>query len=162
MIVVCNTSPITNLAAIAKLDLLRSIYGEIIIPQAVYDELTGLLYSVPGGAEVQTHDWINVRPVLEQSKVSIFRQDVDFGEAEAIVLALELSADRLLIDDAAGRAIALRECLQITGVLGILLIAKKRGLIDSVRSPLDDLINQAGFWVSDKLYRWVLSQANEL
>jgi uncharacterized protein len=85
-----------------------------------------------------------------------------FGEAEAIVLASELSADRLLIDDAAGRAIALRNGLQITGVLGILLIAKKQGLVDSVRSSLDDLINQAGFWVSDKLYRWVLSQAKEL
>jgi uncharacterized protein len=162
MIVVCNTSPITNLAAISKLDLLRSIYGEIIIPQAVYDELTGLPYSVPGGAEVQTFDWINVRPVLEQSKVSIFRKDVDFGEAEAIALALELEADRLLIDDAAGRAIALREGLQITGVLGILLIAKQQGLVDSVRLLLDDLINQAGFWVSDELSRWVLSQAKEL
>jgi uncharacterized protein len=81
---------------------------------------------------------------------------------KAIALALELAADRLLIDDAAGRAIALREGLQMTGVLGILLIAKKRGLIDSVRSPLDDLINQAGFWVSNELYRWVLSQAEEL
>jgi uncharacterized protein len=153
MIVVCNTSPITNLAAIAQLDLLRSIYGEIIIPQAVYDELTNVPHSVPGGAEVQTDNWISVRPVLDQTKVSVFRQDVDFGEAEAIALALELSADRLLIDDAAGRAITLREGLQITGVLGILLIAKKRGLIDSVRLILDDLINQAGFWVSDELYR---------
>ncbi len=162
MIVVCNTSPIMNLAAIAKLDLLRSIYGEIIIPQAVYDELTSLPYSVPGGAEVQTLDWINVRPVLKQSKVSVFRQDVDFGEAEAIALALELAADRLLIDDAAGRAIALREGLKSTGVLGILLIAKQRGLVDSVRSPLDDLIKQAGFWVSDELYRWVLGQAKKL
>jgi uncharacterized protein len=162
MIVVCNTSPITNLAAIAQLDLLRSIYGEIIIPQAVYDQLTNLPYSVPGGTEVQTSDWIKVRPVLEQSKVRVFRRDVDFGEAEAIALSLELAADRLLIDDAAGRAIALREGLQMTGVLGILLIARKRGLIDSVRLLLDDLINQAGFWVSDELYRWVLSQAKEL
>jgi uncharacterized protein len=150
MIVVCNTSPITNLAVIANLDLLRSIYDEIIIPQAVYDELTNLPYLVLGGVEVQTPDWISVRPVLEQSKVNEFQQDVDFGEAEAIALSLELSADRLLIDDAAGRAIALREGLQITGVMGILLIAKKRELIDSVRSLLDNLINQAGFWVSDE------------
>jgi uncharacterized protein len=78
MIVVYNTSPITNLAAIAQLDLLRSIYGEIIIPQAVYDELTNVSYSVPGGAEVQTVDWISARPVLDQTKVSVFRQDVDF------------------------------------------------------------------------------------
>jgi uncharacterized protein len=152
MTVVCNTSPITNLAVIARLDLLHSIYGEIVIPKAVYDELTNVPNPVPGGVEVQTYDWISVRPVLDQFKVSVFRQNIDFGEAEAIALALELRADRLLIDDAAGRAIALREGLQITGVLGILLIAKKRGLIDSVRSLLDNLINQAGFWVSDELY----------
>lgn len=162
MTVVCNTSPITNLAVIARLDLLHSIYGEIVIPKAVYDELTNVPNPVPGGVEVQTYDWISVRPVLDQFKVSVFRQNIDFGEAEAIALALELRADRLLIDDAAGRAIALREGLQITGVLGILLIAKKRGLIDSVRSLLDNLINQAGFWVSDELYRWVLNQAKEL
>jgi uncharacterized protein len=161
MIVVCNTSPITNLAAIAQLDLLRLIYGEIIIPQAVYNELTNVPYLVPGGTEVQSFDWIRVRPILDRSKVSEFRQDVDFGEAEAIALALELSADRLLIDDAAGRAIALREGLQITGVLGILLIAKKQGLIDRVQSLLDELRNQAGFWVSDDLYRRVLNQAKE-
>jgi uncharacterized protein len=76
-------------------------------------------------------------------------------------LALELSADRLLIDDAAGRTIALREGLQITGVLGILLISKQRGLIDSVQPLLDNLLEQAGFWVSDGLYQWVLQQADQ-
>jgi uncharacterized protein len=133
MIVVCNTSPITNFAEIARLDLLHSIYGEVVIPKAVYDELTNVPNPVPGGVEVQTYDWISVQPVLDQSKVSVFRQNIDFGEAEAIALALELRADRLLIDDAAGRAIALGEGLQITGILGILLIAKRRGLIDSVQ-----------------------------
>jgi uncharacterized protein len=161
MIVVCNTSPITNLAAIARLDLLQSIYGKIVIPQAVYDELTTVPRPVPGGVEVQTYDWISVRSVSDQTRVSIFRQDVDFGEAEAIALALELSADRLLIDDAAGRTIALREGLQITGVLGILLISKQRGLIDSVQPLLDNLLEQAGFWVSDGLYQWVLQQADQ-
>jgi uncharacterized protein len=95
MTVVCNTSPITNLAAIAQLHLLHSIYGEIVIPKAVYDELTNVPNPVPGGVEVQTYDWISVRPVLDQSKVSVFRQNIDFGEAEAITLALELRADRL-------------------------------------------------------------------
>ncbi|QFS51768.1 DUF3368 domain-containing protein [Nostoc sphaeroides] len=126
MTVVCNTSPITNLAAIAQLDLLRQVYSEIVIPVAVYDELTALPNPVPGTLEVQTLSWIQVQRVVDQAQVVEFRRKVDRGEAEALALALEVSAERVLIDDAAGRAIALELGLTITGVLGVLLTAKKR------------------------------------
>jgi hypothetical protein len=159
--VVCNTSPITNLAAIAQLDLLRQVYGEIVIPQAVYDELTALPNPVPGTLEVQTLSWIQVQTVMDQAQVAEFRRKVDLGEAEALALALEVSAERVLIDDAAGRAIALELGLTITGVLGVLLMAKQRQLITAVRPLMDGLIAQAGFWVSDELYQRVLQQAGE-
>lgn len=161
MTVVCNTSPITNLAAIAQLDLLRQVYGEIVIPQAVYDELTALPNPVPGTLEVQTLSWIQVQTVMDQAQVAEFRRKVDLGEAEALALALEVSAERVLIDDAAGRAIALELGLTITGVLGVLLMAKQRQLITAVRPLMDGLIAQAGFWVSDELYQRVLQQAGE-
>ncbi|MEH1865828.1 MAG: DUF3368 domain-containing protein [Nostoc sp.] len=161
MTVVCNTSPITNLAAIAQLDLLRQVYSEIVIPQAVYDELTALPNPVPGTLEVQTLSWIQVQKVVDQAQVVEFRRKVDRGEAEALALALEVSAERVLIDDAAGRAIALELGLTITGVLGVLLTAKKRQLIKDVRPLMDGLIAQAGFWVSDELYQRVLQQAGE-
>ncbi|MCC5632822.1 hypothetical protein LC613_35290 [Nostoc sphaeroides CHAB 2801] len=106
MTVVCNTSPITNLAAIAQLDLLRQVYGEIVIPVAVYDELTALTNPVPGTLEVQKLSWIQVQRVVDQAQVVEFRRKVDRGEAEALALALEVSAERVLIDDAAGRAIS--------------------------------------------------------
>ncbi len=106
MTVVCNTSPITNLAAIAQLDLLRQLYGEIVIPQAVYDELTVLPNPVPGTVEVQTLLWVRVHRVVDQALVADFRRTVDLGEAEGLALALEVSAERVLIDDAAGRVIA--------------------------------------------------------
>lgn len=161
MTVVSNTSPITNLAAIAHLHLLQQLYGKIIIPQAVFAELTVLQNPVPGTIEVQTLPWIRVQQVVNQQQVTEFRQTVDAGEAEAIALALELSAERLLIDDAAGRAIAQEKGLMITGVLGVLLVAKQRQLIESVRPRLDTLILRAGFWVGDELYQRVLRQAGE-
>jgi predicted nucleic acid-binding protein len=129
--VVCNTSPITNLAAIDRLDLLHQLFGEIVIPQAVYSELTVLPNPVPGTVEVQTLSWFRVQQVGDRSQVAEFRRKVDFGEAEALALALEVSAERVLIDDAAGRAIALELGLTITGVLGVLLMAKQRQLIVS-------------------------------
>jgi uncharacterized protein len=159
--VVCDTSPITNLTAIAQLDLLHQLYGEILIPQAVYDELTALPKPVPGTVEVQTLSWIRVQKVMDQSQVAEFRRTVDAGEAEALALALEVSAKRVLMDDAAGRSIALDLGLTITGVLGVLLMAKQRQLIVAVRPLIDALIAQAGFWVSEELYQRVLHQAGE-
>lgn len=161
MTIVCDTSGITNLAAIAQLQLLHSIYGEIIIPQAVYDELTEVGYPVPGMMEVQTADWIKVMPVCDRVQVGIFQQIVDAGEAEAITLALEISAERLLIDEATGRAIAQSLGLKVTGILGVLLIAKQQGLIPLVQPVIDSLINQAGFRVSPALYQAILTAAQE-
>jgi predicted nucleic acid-binding protein len=159
--VVSNTSPITNLAAIDQLHLLREIYGTILIPQAVYDELTVFDRPVPGTAEVQMFDWINVRRVTDRNQVANLRQVVDAGEAEAIALALELSAERLLIDEASGRALAESLGLSITGIFGTLLIAKQRGLVLSSQPLMEDLIQKAGFWVSPGLYRLVLDSAGE-
>lgn len=98
---------------------------------------------------------------MDQAQVTEFRRTVDAGEAEALALALEVSAERILIDDAAGRAIALNLGLTITGVLGVLLMAKQQQLIAAVRPLMDDLIAQAGFWVSEELYQRVLYQADE-
>mgnify|MGYP006310605657 CR=1 FL=1 len=70
MTVISNTSPITNLAAIGKLNLLEEIYGRIIIPQAVYDEIAGLGYVVPGTIEVQTLSWIQTETVTNRGSTS--------------------------------------------------------------------------------------------
>ena len=88
--------------------------------------------------------------------------NLDIGEAEAIALALELKADELLIDERLGRREAVRLGLSITGVLGVLLIAKNRGLISRVQPIIDALILQANFRISRQLYEEVLRTANEL
>lgn len=86
---------------------------------------------------------------------------LDPGEAHAIALAIELKADDLLVDERLGRREALELGLSVIGVLGILITAKQRGLILTVQSVMDALIEEAGFRVSDRLYRRVLDLSNE-
>jgi predicted nucleic acid-binding protein len=160
--VVSNTSPITNLAAIRQLDLLQQLYTQIVIPEAVYNELTGVETPVPGTREVQDLDWIQVRPVVNPSFVIALQQEpLDLGEAEAIALARELNADRLLIDERKGRAVASRLGIKLTGVLGILIVAKRRELIPKIKPLIDELIDISRFRVSDELYARVLQDVGE-
>jgi predicted nucleic acid-binding protein len=161
MKVVSNTSPITNLAAIQQLDLLHLIYDTIMIPQSVYNELTMLENPVPGTIEVQTLAWIKTYKVANKILVAQLESEIDPGESEAIALALEMKADRLIIDDYKGRKVAERFPIKFTGILGVLVIAKQRGFISEVRPVLNDLIDQAGFRVSDRLYGQILQVAGE-
>ena len=163
MLVVSDTSPISNLALVDRLSLLKEIYTTVVIPQAVADELE------VGGkvdariAAVRSYDWIVVRQATDIALIKTLREEnlLDRGEAEAIALALDLKADKLLIDERLGRQEAVRLGLSITGVLGVLLIAKYRGLIPYVRPIIDDLIEVAGFRISSQLYQEVLLTANE-
>lgn len=88
------------------------------------------------------------------------RAELDSGEAEA-TLAVELNADRLLMDEQLGRAAATRAGLQVTGVLGILIAAKRNNLIQEVKPLLDALIEQVGFWLDARLYAEVLQAVGE-
>lgn len=109
MIVVSDTSPITNLAAIGQLDLLRQLYTTIIIPVAVYNEMVAVDRLVPGAIEVQTLPWIQTQIVTDVQRITDIQTNqsaIDLGEAEAIVLALELEADLILMDERRGRVLA--------------------------------------------------------
>jgi len=161
VIVVSNTSPITNLAAINQLHLLQQLYGSIIIPEAVYRELTDLDSPVPGTTEVQTYDWIEMRQVENYSLVTLLLRDIQKGEAEAIILAMELNAQLLLIDDLQARIEADSLGLKFTGLLGVLGEAKNQGLIPAVKPVLDELIVIAGFRVGRALYDRVLQDVGE-
>ena len=161
MIVVSDTSAINNLAAIGALDLLQALYGTVIIPEAVYAELTDPDFPVAGSKEVQSLDWIQVRAVTERTMIESLRGELDPGESESIALALELKAERVLIDERRGRQVAKRLNLRYTGILGVLVEAKAQGLIAGVKPSLDALINQAGFWVAKPLYDSVLRFVGE-
>ena len=161
MIVVSNTSPITSLAAINQLHLLQQLYGSIIIPEAVYRKLTDLDSLVPGTSEVQTYDWIEMGQVENYSPVTSLLGYIHKGEAEAIALAIELSAELLLIDDMEARIQADRLGLKFTGLLGVLREAKNQGLIPAVKPVLNELIVIAEFRVGRALYDRVLQDVGE-
>jgi predicted nucleic acid-binding protein len=164
VIVVSDTSPITNLTAIGQLDLLQGLYTQIIIPVAVYDEMVNVGKPVPGAVEVQTLSWIQTQAVADQQQVIAIQEseeNIDMGEAEAIALALELKADLLLMDERRGRIVATSYGLQVTGLLGVLVQAKRNNLIQIVKPLVDQLIEQADFRVSDDLYTTILKIAGE-
>jgi uncharacterized protein len=161
VIIVSDTSPINNLAAINQLHLLQQLYGTVLIPEAVYRELTDPSFPVAGATEVQTFDWIQTRSVSDRAIVEVLSNELDVGEAEAIALAVEIRPDQVLIDERRGRLVAARLNLPYTGILGILVEAKSQGLIAAVKPLLDALIDQAGFWVAKPLYNRVLQLVEE-
>jgi len=160
VILISNTTPIINFAAINKLELLRELYGRVLIPNAVYYELV-IKAALPGAYEVQSLAWIETRLVLDRARVADLQTRMDPGEAEAIALAIEADNSLLVLDDYKARKEAQGIGLRVTGSLGILIEAKRQGLIDTVKPTLDDMIAQATFWVGHDLYLQVLRQAGE-
>lgn len=161
MIVVSDTSPLVNLAAIGKLDLLHQLYGKILVPDAVYREIVHVGAGEPGAYEVAVFEWIERQVVTNRAVVTALELELDSGEAEAIALALEVGADLVLIDERKGRFVAGRMGVQFVGLLGILIEAKQRGLLPAVRPVLDDLKQNAGFWIRDQLYQHILQLTGE-
>jgi hypothetical protein len=105
--------------------------------------------------------WLEIQSPINSQLLDTLNQTLDPGEAEAIALAVELSADRLLIDERLGRSIAAGYGLKLRGLLGILINAKRQGLIPVLKPILDRLINQAGFRVSQALYDRTLQEVGE-
>ncbi len=161
MTIVSNTSPISNLAAIGQLSLLQQVYSQVTIPQAVANEIAKVAKIYTQAAAVPTLSWITVQVVSDTTRVQQLRTNLDAGESEAIALALEIDAELLLIDEQLGRKIAINEGLNITGLLGVLLEPKSKGLISTIKPIMDDLIVQAKFRISSQLYAEVLLLAGE-
>jgi len=161
VIVVSDTSALSNLAIVDHLWLLEAIYQTVIIPGVVASELAAA--SNPTISAILQLGWIQTQSLTNSQLADQLQQErgLDSGEANAIALALELQADDLLIDERLGRQESVRLGLSIIGILGILLVAKQRSLIPQVQPVMDALINQAGFRVSPQLYQRVLALSQE-
>jgi hypothetical protein len=155
MIVVADASPLIALARIGRLELLRALFGTLVLPNAVWREVTEAGRDKAGAATVLLADWIGRRDVSDQGLVALLRQDLGAGEAEAIALAREVSADLVLLDERLGRAAAKRLGLRVTGLVGVLIEARERGLLADAEAVLDALHRQAGFWLAEELRRMV-------
>ncbi|MBO0936317.1 DUF3368 domain-containing protein [Fibrella sp. HMF5335] len=158
MLVVSDTSPITNLLQIGQLALLRQVFGQVVMPQTVYDELSELPYQQ---LLIDSEPWLVVEVPNQLDLVAKLAAELDPGEAEAIALAVELRADYLIIDELKGRHEAELLGLRIVGLLGVLIQAKQAGYIVAVEPLLMDLRAKAGFRIHPTLYKCVLQLAGE-
>jgi hypothetical protein len=153
MIVVSDTSPITALLTVGDEDLLPKLFTEVVIPGAVRNELLRSHAPLP--------TWLRVATVKDPTRSDEYALIVDPGEAEAIQLARELRADRLLIDERKGRKLAVQEGIPVIGLLGVVLLAKRRGLIPSARTLLRRLEQEAGMYLSESLTDAALKTVGE-
>ncbi|AWB27131.1 DUF3368 domain-containing protein [Halococcoides cellulosivorans] len=152
------SSPLLNLALIERLDCLTRQFGTITIPQPVWAELTA---GEDGLREIQAFrrsDDVTVVPVDRSSLVRELTTRLDSGEAAAIAHALDIDADRVLIDEREGRRVARRHDLDVTGAIGILIRAAVDGPVADLQGELDAL-RDAGFWISDDLFERALRDA---
>ena len=161
MLVISDTSPISNLLLVKQLELLHALFGEVVVPPAVDVEVRRLKELGEDTAAYEYSTWIKVQSPASSSWVEHFLLSLDEGESEAIALAKEIHCDLLLIDERRGTRIAKSQGLQTIGLLGVLSKAKEKGLIKSVRPLLEDLEAVAGFWLGAKLKVEFLSDHGE-
>jgi len=158
--VVSNSSPLIHLAKIERLDLLRSFFSEVLVPDAVYRECVAEGGKRDDAAKIAKAKWIRVRKIKDVNLKRALMMELDEGEAEAIVLALEDSADLILLDDYEARRVARSFGLKVTGTIGILLRAKHEGKIKSLKDEIEGLM-KTGFWMSGELYERILKELEE-
>lgn len=154
--VIANTTPLIALANIDQLELLHKLYGTIIVPQAVMDEII----REPAKHRVRNSTWIRVEAIHDPSQKDIFRARLHAGEVEVMILAREQTADLVIMDDDAAKKTAKFLGLNVTGTLGILLKAKREGYLEKVKPVMENLI-QDGLYISDVVKEYALKEAGE-
>ena len=150
MIVVADTSPLVALHQISLLSIIPALFGVVLIPPAVAQE----------AISVNLESWMQITPLQQPIPDSIRRAGIGLGETEAISLALEIQATKLIVDDFQARRLATSFGLTIVGTTGLLLAAKQNGLIPTVRKPMDDL-RAHRFRLHPDVYRTILASAGE-
>jgi uncharacterized protein len=163
MLVISDTSVISNLAIIGLLDVLERQHGVVVIPAAVADELARAKdpLSLERIEAAFQEGWIIKKELSTEEAEFAATLKLDLGEASAIALAVSQKADLLCIDERKGRAIASDLGLKITGLLGMLLLEKRAGRLDSMRGCLQELVERADFFIAPELMRNVIEAAGE-
>lgn len=160
MKVVVNSTVIIGLAKINHLDILRNLFDEVYVSQSVYKEIISGGKGKYGVIEIKQSDWIETKEVKNILAVRNLELDLDRGESETIVLAEELCVDYVILDDERARDAARCLNLEVIGTIGLLVRAKKKGLIKKVKPLLDELRNKK-FWFSEDLYIEILKVVEE-
>ena len=150
-LVVSDSSPLIALSQIQQLRLLHSLFGEVVIPEAVAREVA---------PAVRLPEWIITRPLAMRVDIEILHAKLGPGESEAITLASQDRADWLLLDERPGRRIAQALGLRVAGTLGLLVRAKQKRLLTAVRPSLEALVRE-GFYATPALVARILEAAGE-
>lgn len=148
-VIISDTSCLIILNKIRELDLLRQLYETVTITLDIFVEYGE-----------QLPDWIEVEQAKDQYRQQLLELEIDLGEASAIALALETEDSIIILDDWKARKLAERLGLSVTGTLGVIINAKKSGLISSIK-PYLDKIRKTNFRISDELEQIALKEANE-
>ena len=157
--VIVNSTPLIVLCGIGELEILQKLYQEIFIPTAVFQEVT----AIEDSASMQikaAYEWIHVKSICDNREKKMYKAKLHAGEVEVMILAQEEGANLVIIDDNAAKKTAKYLGLTVTGTLGILLKAKRQGIVEKV-SPLLSKMKQNGFYIDSRIEAFVLEQAGE-
>lgn len=164
MIVVSDTTPLISLLKIGRIDLLENLFGQVLIPQAVFDELTADERFQREADQIRRKRFMRVRAVQNPESADILKRatGLDRGESEAIVLTDELHADLLLMDEAKGRAVSFQMGFKIMGTIGVLMAAYEENELtaEEVRACVQGL-QRAGRHISQKHYQMLLDRLRD-
>lgn len=164
MIVVSDTTPLISLLKIGRLELLENLFGYVLIPQAVYRELTVDERFKLEAEQIKDKKYIEVCTASDENSVSILKRatGLDQGESEAIVLTDEVKADLLLMDEAKGRKVSNEMGFKIMGTIGILMAAYKEGELTSeeVKECIGGL-QRAGRHIGQRQYQRLLDMLED-
>jgi predicted nucleic acid-binding protein len=156
VLVIADSSPLIHLSRVGVLHLLPALFDEIVAPRAVWGEVAERRPSAPGVDALHQARWLRVvdDPPLELDL------GLDPGETAAILLAESLRADLLLIDERVGREVAQARGLTVRGTLGVLVQARREGLLPALK-PLLDALFAEGFRIAPALVREALAHVGE-
>lgn len=159
MIIVSDTTPLMTLLKCNQLELLNKMYGTVLIPSAVYSELTNNPLYEDEAEIIRNCDFLEVHEISDKARVQMLQNTtgLDLGETEAIVLAENTKADLLLMDEVMGRMVAKEMGFTIAGAIGILIAAKTEGLLssDEIKTVVE-LIRESGQHIGESLLKKLL------
>lgn len=162
MKVISDSSPLIGLSSINQLDVLKILWGNIIIPEAVFKEVVILGENKIGSKEVKaaSQDWIKVLKVQNRQEVEVLQTMLDLGESEVITLGQELRADLMLINNREPRRLAMSLNFNVLGTIGIIKFAWKKGIIGDPINCINE-VRSKGFWIDNRLIERIKEEIKE-
>jgi len=159
--IVSNTTPISNFLHLGQMEILKTIFKELHVPMAVHSEIEAYFSGDDQWQKCLDEGFIIRTEIQTSPKIKELMIHLHMGEAEALCLCIENNAKLCLLDDKDARIIARLNNIPISGTLGVLMKAKKMGIIESVKDLMDRLRTDHHYWINDAMYNKVLSLSNE-